>query len=174
MKTAASLFFNHANNTASHWGPSKLNFFSWENTTVSYFSFVHVTFFCTQSTRILCLAVKAGTGFLFQYKRFGGSWRRWQILLGVMGKFWDFRWTLELDCPLEASQKKSMSGCICNFRWTTWTFSGTIWFRILYIISHNCSGPWQFSRNETYRFSFQFIDRNLPFSLRGEFLGILQ
>ena len=91
----------------------------------------------------LCLAVKAEAIFLFRYTRFGDSWRSWRTLLGVMGKFWDFCRYLELDCRR-----------LIAFMGTTWTFSGAIRFKVLSIISHNCSRPRQFSSNETYRFSF--------------------
>ena len=86
-----------------HWepsGPSKLSFFFYQETQLfPHFSFVNITFFFTQSTRIfLYWAVKAGTVFLFRYSRFGDSWRSWETLRRVMGKFWDFCRSFEFDC----------------------------------------------------------------------------
>ena len=168
-------------------GLIQINFFLSENTTVSHFIKCTIYFFTKSTFIFLCLVVKAGTVFLLRCTIFGDSWRSWRSFLGVMAidhsKKWSSTsyWIVILNRHTESSMimivnfilkflqifwpwlsfrsflKKPTSSCIWNFRWTTWTFPSALLFRVLKIISHNCSGPQQFYYNETNSFTFQFI-----------------
>ena len=97
-------FLNHANNTGCHQIHPNWTFAYQKTPWFSISLLSMLFFFFTQSMCIfLCLAVKTGAVFLFWYMRFYNSWRSWWTLLG---KFWDFCKSIELDCPLEAFQKR--------------------------------------------------------------------